>query len=334
MKPALIVFVIFCSSCASVFNGKHSNIQIHTVKLVDLVVEGDTILRTDNNPVYLNVENRKQHMFIVVLDSARQGSLAVSPVKPSTYWLNAIQVIYFTGFLIDEITGLKWRYPRKVYIQSDGNEYSYLPYLPVDSTLLERKNKITFAPFSLIHEYHPAVEFGYERLHGSHSATQVSLGFLRSWNNEYARNSRGIKASVEHKLFFRNQDRLRLYTALALEYHHKNHDAKLSMEVVDSDGNAVLPFDTFLRLTTLQKRFVSLTPRVGFQSYLTQWLVAEGFFGVGLRARNVTHKNASPFTKHVDNSEWFFIDGEYASNRETCNFSFNFDLNVRLAWTF
>lgn len=330
----LVVLILFCSSCASVFNGKRSNVKIHSEQMVDLVVDGDTILRSDNNPVYLDVENRKRPMFITVLDSAGQGSLAVTPHKPATYWLNVIPVIYFAGFLVDEITGLKWRYPRNIYIQSQGNLYSYLPYLPMDSTLLERKNKITFAPFSLVLEYHPAVEFGYERLHGSRSATQLSLGFLRSWNNEYARNSRGIKASLEHKLFFRNQNKLRLYTALALEYLHKDHDADLSMEVIDSDGNAVFPFNRFVRRTTVQKRFIALTPRIGFQSYLTPRLVAEGFFGAGLRARDVTHENSVPFARHVGNFEWLLFNDEYVSNREIRNITINFDLNFRLAWTF
>jgi len=330
----LLILIFCCTSCATILTGKRSRIQIHTNKNVQLIVEGDTIDRAENKPVYMEVRNNKHPLPIVVKDGSNQQFLAVGSHKPFTYWLNAIPIIYFTGFLVDEISGRKWRYPRKIYIESNESGISFLPYMPMDSSLLVRKNKINFTPLSLVNGYHPAWEFGYERLHGTSRATQVSVSLFRSWNNDFARNSKGFKLGLEEKFFFRSQDRMRVYGSLSLEYWHKEHDALLNLLVVDAQGDPAIPWRTFSRLTTIRKQFIGIVPRIGIQQYITPRLVLEGYFGVGFRARKVQHLNRSPFTQHEDDFDWFFTDVEYLSNRETKNITPNFDLNFRIAWVF
>lgn len=329
----LLILIISCSSCASIFNGRRSKIQIHTNKNVQLVVEGDTINRQSNDPVILDVKNNKHPLPIVVVDSARQEFLAVASHKPGTYWMNIISP-WFSGFLVDEISGLKWRYPRKIYIESTDQDISFTPYLPMDSTLLLTRNKISFTPFQLINGYHPAWEVGYERMHSDNRATQFSLGVFRSWDNDYARNSKGFLAGIEHKIFLRSQERTRWYASLNLEHLRKDHDAFLRFVVTDAQGNTNFPWVDFIRLTTVEKRFITLTPRIGFQHYVTNRLVVDAFFGIGLRYRSVKHQQSTPMTRHIDDFDWIFIDAEFASNREASNFRPNFDLNLRLAWTF
>ena len=329
----LLILVICCTSCASIFNGRRSKMQIHTNKNVQLVVEGDTIQRESNAPVFLDVKNNKHPLPIVVIDSTRQEFLAISSHKPGSYWLNIISP-WFSGFLVDEISGLKWKYPHKIYINATEEDISFLPYLPMDSTLLQRRNKITFTPFQLINAYHPSWEIGYERMHSQTRATQFTLGLLRSWDNDFSRNSKGFLAGAEHKYFLRSQEKTRWYASLSLEHLRKDHDAFLRFVITDAQGNTEFPWRTFLRLTTVEKRFVSLTPRIGFQHYVTPQLVLDGFFGIGLRYRNVKHQGTIPFTRHIDDFEWIFIDEEFASNREANHFRPSFDLNIRLAWAF
>ncbi len=297
------------------------------------MVEGDTIQHLGDEPLTRKIENSRQPLPLIVKDSTRQEFLAVAPHKSGTYWLNFLSP-YFAGFLVDEISGLKWQYPRKIFIQANENDISFTPYIPMDSSLLVRKNKITFNPTALINGYHPAWEFGYERMHGTKRATQFSLSLLRSWDNDYARNSKGFIASVEHKVFLRSEEKTRWFVSLMLEHHRKDHDAFLRFVITDSQGQTVFPRQEFVRLTTIEKRFISLTPRVGFEQYLSPQLVAEGFLGVGLRYRRVRHQDSNPLTRNIFDDDWWIFSEEFSSNREASNFRPTFDLGIRLAWVF
>lgn len=331
----ILVLALACSSCASILTGKRSQVKIHTDKSVPIVVDRDTINWVGGGPITWRVENKKMPLPIIVLDSTqRQPFLAIKAHKPFTYWLNAVPFFYFGGFLVDEVTGLKWRYPRNIYITSDSTGLSYLPYVPMEPEMLERKNKVTFAPLSVINAYHPAWELGYERLQGDRGAIQFTFGIFRSWENNYARNSRGFKTSVEKKFYLRNQRTTRFYLSGVLEYIHKNHDANLQFEVVDAQGNLVQPVQVFNQLMTIEKRFVSLKPRFGVETYITPRFVVEGFFGLGIRSRVVRHQNNNPFIRFREDLDLFFVDTEYLSNRPTINFGLDFDLNFRLAWVF
>jgi hypothetical protein len=330
----LLALILLSSSCATVINGRRTNVNVRTSRTTNLVIEGDTVLRDSNQTVLLRVENDRDPLRITTFDSLGTKPLFIRSKTSPTYWLNAVTIpVFATGFLFDELTGQKWKYPRNIYIDVDGDNNSYLPYFPMDSSLLARKNKLTFAPLSIIHEYHPAFEFGYERIHGEHWGTQISLGVFRSWPTEYARNSKGVKISLEEKYFFRNENNTRYYVGFALEHHHKSHESDMSFINLDAQGFPIWEAGTFTQRVTVQKRFFGFTPRIGFQTYLRPRLVAEGFFGVGLRYRRVRHPDVSPNVQlNSEFGEWWDI--QYDSNSPGNNTTLNWDLNFRLAWTF
>ncbi len=336
MKQSILflALVLLSSSCASIINGKRSNVNIKTSRATNLVVEGDTVLRDTNDIVYLNVENDRAPLRVTAFDSLGNHPYFVNSKTSPTYWLNTFSMpFFFSSFLVDEIVGLKRRYPRNIYIDVDGRNNSYLPYFPMDSTLLERRNKLTFAPVSIVHEYHPAFEFGYERLHKNDFATQVTLGVFRSWDNNFARNSKGIKVSIEEKYFFRSQTRTRFYASFILEHLNKTHEADLDFVTVDSQGNRQWEDGQFTQRTTVEKRFYNFTPRIGFQSYISERLIVEGFFGIGLRHRDVRHRNVVPSARFGSGfDDWFDIESD--SNRPGREMGGNFDLNFRIGWVF
>lgn len=336
MKQGLLFLAIafLSSSCAAIISGKHSNVNVRTDKTTNLVVEGDTILRDSNETVYLKVENDRAPLKVTAFDSTDSKPYYIRSKTSPAYWLNGFSApFFFSGFLLDEIIGLKKKYPRNVYIYTEGGSYGYLPYFPMDSTLLERKNKITFAPISIVHEYHPAFEFGYERLHKNNFATQVTLGVFRSWDNNFARNSKGIKASIEEKYFFRNQTRTRFYASFVFEHHRKTHEADLDFVTVDNQGIPQWENGQFRQRTEVEKRLYGFTPRIGFQTYVTDRLMVEGFFGMGLRHRNVRHLNVDPSARY-DTGFWEWLDIDYESNRPGRNVTSNWDLNFRIGWVF
>lgn len=329
-----LALVLLSSSCASIINGNRSNVNIRTSRATNLVIEGDTLYRDTNETVYLRVENDRSPLRVTTFDSLGSKPLYIGSKTSGTYWLNGFTApVFFAGFLVDEITGMKRRYPRNVYIDVDGINNSYLPYFPMDSSLLQHKNKITFAPVSIIHQYHPAYEFGYERLHKNNFATQVSLGVFRSWDNNYARNSKGVKVSIEEKYFFRSQSNTRFYVGFTFEHHNKTHDADLRFVSLNNQGDPIWETGRFTQRTTVEKRFFAYTPRIGLQTYIAPRLIAEGFFGIGLRHRNVKHRNISPNVRHTGD-DWLWFDIETDSNWPGRQVSSNWDLNFRIGWVF
>tara|TARA_R100000005_G_scaffold96660_1_gene85654 strand:- start:1515 stop:2507 length:993 start_codon:yes stop_codon:yes gene_type:complete len=324
----LIGLIWLVSSCASVINGRYSQINIKSDEAVNYIYNGDTVINKLNEPIAFVAKNSREPLAVSVFTEEKSKQVYILPRKASVYWLNALSP-YFSGFLVDEITGKKWEYPRKVFINMDLPGNSYTPYFPMDSTLLYRKNKIGFNPFSLAMGYHPGIEVAYERLHGNKWATQFSYSHFLSRDNDFARNSKGYKIILEEKYFFRNKEKMRWYIGLAAEYLYKKHDADIRYYTIPKPGERFY----FKERTRIRKEFTSITPHIGFQHYLTRAFVIETYFGVGLRYRKTTHPLIPEnYIQQPGFREWF--DLSYDSNKMESTLSTNLDFNLRLNWVF
>lgn len=197
------------------------------------------------------------------------------------------------------------------------------------------KHKVTVTPFSFFSFYHPRIEFGYERLHSHRFATHYGLSWLTNRDNEYARNSKGYKLAFEAKYFRPDRKNSRWYYAIAFEYLAKRHDAQLYYTTVPyEDYQDLNRQDYFFRMVEVDKSFFTMSLRVGAQQYIGPHLVFEGYAGVGIRRREVKHLNAGGIVGHHRDRDYISWDLEYGSNRIASERLIQFDLNLRLAWTF
>ncbi len=198
---------------------------------------------------------------------------------------------------------------------------------------LKHKNQISIFPFPLISDYHSGIDFGYQRLHGGKFATKFNIRYFLPRNNNYARNARGFTFEILPKYYLRNQDVTRIYAALSIEYLRKDHEAAFEFFIPDNFDDDDLTNDTFSQILPLEKRFISLTPRIGIERYLSDRLVLDAFFGIGLRYRETRVIGANPnFELSLPDEGWFNF--AYDSNRPSIRFSPNLDFNFSIGWVF
>lgn len=324
---ALIIILTLSTSCATIINGPYSSVSIKSNKGVNYVFQGDTILNKVNEPVTFPIKNSKDPFTISVFTEEQSKTVAILPKTAKVYWLNLFSP-YFSGFLVDEITGKKRNYPKKVFIDIDKPGFSYLPHYPIKEGLLNKRNKLGVNPFSLLFAHHPSIEVSYERLHGDILATQFTYGHLLSRDNDYSRNTEGFKLILEEKYFFKNEEKTRWYLGLAAEFLHKTHDADLSFKI-EAQQNS---FFYFKERTRIEKTFISMTPRIGFQHYLVDRFVLELFAGAGLRYRETDYPDVPE--NYIETYEDWLFDLKYESNRKDSRMSANFDFNFRISWVF
>ncbi len=329
--PAFVV--ILTSSCATVFNKKFGKTEIHTSETVNYVYEGDTLINKVNAPFTIYRKKEKEPFDILLFNETESRQLSIDSKVNWMYWGNATSYL-FLGFLVDEISKRKFTYPKKVYVDLSQNQISYLPYIPMNPILIDKKNKISFNLLSFSGLYHPRIEFSFQRLHGERFATQISYSHILSNESNYARNAKGYKLGIEEKYFIRNADDYRIYTSLVFEFLRKNHEDSFEFLIPDNTPDNIFDNDRSSQIVAIEKRFISLTPRVGFEKYLTQRLVFDTYFGVGLRYRKVRLPGTDKSNLFPNNRESYWGNYRYDSNKPDDKFAINFDLNFRIGWTF
>ncbi len=326
----LLASTLLVSSCATMFNPKTGSVTVRTSEAIKYIHQKDTIQSNPDSDTTFLEWSQKEPIELKILKPNGQETISIPPRLTRWYWMNGLNVV---GFLVDEITQKKYRYPKKVFIHSSPTSTSYIPYFPMDSSLIQKKNKLLITTLSWIGWTHPGLEISFERLHGINRSTQFSYYHFISKPIGLADNSKGFKIGLEEKFFFRNMDKVRLYSSITLEYFYKEHDSNLSWVLDDIPQNANRD-RYFEQVTTIQKRFLSITPRIGVQKYLSNRLVLDAFFGVGIRRRDTKHLNAPAFSTHIRNGGFYLPDLDYPSNKVSTRFSPNIDLNLRIGWTF
>ncbi len=326
------VIILGCSSCATIFNRSNQVVSIRSNEQTNYVFEGDTIYNQSTNDLNILVRREKRPLDLMAFNETGTKALQIKAKWTPLLGLNLFTP-YLSGLLVDEISGKKFTFPKKIFVDMSDPETPYLPYFPMSPSRLKHKNQISISPFPLISDYHPGIDFGYQRLHGGKFATKFNIRYFLPRNNNYARNARGFTFEILPKYYLRNQNVTRIYAALSIEYLRKDHEAAFEFFIPDNFDDDDLTNDTFSQILPLEKRFISFTPRIGIERYLSDRWVLDAFFGIGLRYRETRIIGANPdFDLRVDDDGWF--DFSYNSNRPDKRLDANFDLNFSIGWVF
>lgn len=313
-------------------NSQYGRINVKSTEDLSYVIHGDTVQQNGETPSSFYVKKSRNPLDLTVLNDSSFETLQIQAKTSSFYWAN-LSSFYFVGFAVDEISRRKFTYPRNIYITSDENGLKYIPYHPMKHEMIERKNRLSITPFALIGYYHPRIDLNYERLNGDKSATQVTFSHFLTRDDEYSKSASGFKLGIERKHFFRNEENKRWYASLSLEYFRKNHEHQYRFWIPENLNDDDFTNDTFVQLLPVRKRFISLTPRIGFEQYLTKRLVLDTYVGIGLRYRQTRVVGLNPDLEIEDNDTGWW-DVEQSSNRHSNRMAANFDFNFRIGWVF
>ena len=326
----LLIILLVSSSCTAVFNSSYTDIKFKSSKAAEFVIYGDTLATDADQSILLAVENGRQPLEVVVSTDKQEKNLQIKSFKPVYYWANLAS--YGLGFIVDEIIQKKYTYPKKIYVDFTDSVETYLPYFPMQQSLIADKNKLSISPIALIGQFHPGIEVSYQRLFGENMAIQIGVNKFIEKNNDYSRNVGGFRLNLEGKNYLRNQEKNRFYSSLNIEYLRKDHEADFDVFIA-----GVLDDFTddqfFTQRFSVEKRFISLTPRIGFEHYITPKLVFDAFFGIGARYRETRVLDVDP-TFDISDAGWGWFDNSYLSNRPRSTMTFNFDMNFKIGWVF
>lgn len=326
----ITLLAITVSSCSTLITKPYTTVSVKTSDTVNYVYKGDTIFNKLNEPLPLTFENGKSPAEFTIFNNDTTRNISIRAQKPAIYYFNVLSP-FFVGFAIDGLTKKHWKYPNRIYV--DLNKHGYLSYFPVDSALLAKKNRFSITPLAAIGGQHPGIELSFQRLIGTHYAVQLTYEQLLASNTYLTRDAKGFAASVEYKWYIRNTHKKRLYASLVFEHLNKTHYEFLSYGNDSFQNSFDYDPNYYKYYTGIKKKFYSLTPRIGTEYYLSNRLVLDAYFGVGIRHRNVKHLNAPPNSRFSP-TNWEWIDIEYDSNKPTNSFSANLDLNIKIGWTF
>ncbi|WP_141719753.1 hypothetical protein [Roseivirga misakiensis] len=324
-----VLLAVICSSCATIINKPNQNIKLRANQETKLIVQNDTLNAPKGETINFSVL-RKRPFDLGVLKNGEIQTLSIETKTPTYYWANAWT--YGIGFVVDEISKDKLIYPNRIYLDLSENQVSYLPYFPMSEERLKLKNQISITPTALVGFYHPGIEVGYQRLLGQNFALQANYRHMLSANNEFARNASGFRVELNPKFYFRNEEKSRIYSSLSLEFLRKDHDAEFSFSVPENFDDDDFSNDIIDEILPVEKRFFSITPRIGIEHYLSDRLVLDAFFGIGLRYRETRVLGVNPNYEFFSEDDWFMV--RYDSNRPSNRLGVNFDMNFRISWVF
>ncbi|MFY0594385.1 hypothetical protein [Roseivirga sp.] len=326
----LLIILLFSSSCTALFNSRNSSVEFKSNESARYIVQGDTIEAGANDAILVPVKNGREPLKVKVTSLDDEKDLTISSFKPAYYWANILS--YGAGFIVDEIVKKQFTYPNKVYVDFTNPNNTYQAYFPIEPELLERTNIISISPLTLIGGVNPGIELSYQRLIKDKFAVQVLINKFIDKDNEFSRSPEGFRLQLEGKQYFRNQQKTRFYSSINLSYLRKNHEVIFDVEV-DTDDNNSFDENFFTQQLEVEKRFISLTPRIGFEHYLSKRLVLDAFFGIGVRYRDITVPNLDPNLRIVDDS-WLWFGSSNSLNRPSSGLTFNFDMNFKIGWVF
>lgn len=326
----LLIILLISTSCTAILNSRNSGIQFKSNEAAEFIVHGDTIATEADQSFLIAVENSRQPITVAVSTETQEKNLKIKPYKPAYYWANFAS--YGIGFIVDEIAKKKFTYPKKIYVDFTDSINTYLPYFPMQQSLISDKNKLSISPIALVGQFHPGIEVSYQRLFGENLAIQLGINKFIEKDNDYSRNVGGFRLNLEGKNYFRNQEKNRFYSSLNIEYLRKDHEADFDVYVRGVPDDFT-DDEFFIQRFSVEKRFISLTPRIGFEHYITPKLVLDAFFGIGVRYRETRVLNTDP-TYDLSDGGWGWFDNSYLSNRPRSTMTFNFDMNFKIGWVF
>ena len=328
--------IALSSSCATLMNKSYSEITVRSEQPLNYIVQGDTVMNPSGEDFTFIMPNKPEPLDFRIFNDEVNRRMPILAEKSPWYWGNVIFLpVYIVGAplgaLTDELTGKKWTYPSRVFIDLEKTQYGYRNYYPMDPSFLAYKNRISITPLSSVELYHPGIEFSYLLHHNPESATQLTYSHLLARDNEFSRDAEGFELGLEHKIYLKNSTRTRIYTSVSLDYLRKDHRAETTL-LIPEDNEPRWQWDRFRRLVDIEKRFINVTPRFGVEYYLSRSLIFEAFAGAGVRFRDVSLPGIDPDIV-AENDGWFW-DTVQDSNSPGRRLSLNIDANFRIGFQF
>lgn len=319
---------LLLSSCATIFNSRHTTVRVETNKKCSIVLNNDTVV---SNKYVFNVQRSRKSIELAIIHDSVRLHKTIKAKNSLAFWGNLGLGSFYgplIGFVIDWKNPKRYTYPRNIYVNIDNRTIAQrMSYVPPPMSV-KSKNIVKWTPLKLIDLSNAGVELSLERKLANKVSIQASamilenLIFRNLYNTMYEHG--GFKLGLESKYYVHDVFPFGMYISAEASYLNRKMNQVLNFSHTVNDS---IQF-TYPDSVRTQKQTFSLVLKLGFQ-YVRKRLVLDMYVGVGLRYRNVKHYNKI----YKDDLE---LDDRlyYCSNCAYKGLSFHIPFNVRVGLLF
>lgn len=334
-KLSLIYVIILQLSCASLINSKFTSIDVYTSSPVRLLVNSDTLKKSSVFKAIV-LQRSKEPMIIKSIVDTATAEFSVKPINSLAYKANIGYAVFgwlaLGLYFIDYKKAKRFTYPSQIYLDIDKKSYSSA--VPKKLIVNENpKNVIKFTPFRTIDFVNPAIEIVYERRTSNAFSTQFTLLGLLSQNfyDEDKLDGFGYRVGIEERYYHKNMAPSGFYYALEASFMKKDYFSNIVFQKNSEIKDAYGKYDTYEENVLVYKRLFDVNFKLGYQIIIKNF-VLDGFVGLGIRHRNVTHQNRSNYEDLMQRPRHPNV--HYDKNLEGKRFGISLPLNIRIGYSF
>lgn len=119
------IILFLNSSCASIFNGRHTTTKIYTTRASKIIFNSDTI-KTFANKAKIKLQRNNYSIPIIIATDSLEKRIFVKAENSFNYYCNILT--YGIGFLIDRNEAKRYSYPKRIFINSLDTLSRYFRY--------------------------------------------------------------------------------------------------------------------------------------------------------------------------------------------------------------
>lgn len=115
-KLICISSVFLLCSCATVFNKKHTRLEVYSTDHTKIVFNKDT-MPLYKGSIFLYPERKNQAISLILFNDSLTKTIYLKPKNSFAYWLNGYPgPTFIYGFFVDKNRNKRYTYPKRIYI--------------------------------------------------------------------------------------------------------------------------------------------------------------------------------------------------------------------------
>jgi hypothetical protein len=326
IKRQIILGLIFftCSSCATLFNSKTTQLNIITDTPATIVMNKDT-LKSFNNRIHIKVLRQQTPLLLKVFNDSISKNITISSKNSFAYWSN-LGFCYGLGMLTEMRNPKRYTYPNTVYLTMKNNNTNFYT---IDTTGIRKRFYILkLSPLKLVDLTNSGIELSCEKRTDNYFATQVMASYLLPisiWNLNYGLkpNIKGFRLAIEEKYYFKKLAPIGSYTSLELNYLKSNY--------IDSYSNTIYNNTNYPDSLRINKQALSINLKIGYQRFIKR-VAFDCYVGLGFRYKDVRYLDRINPNGDIERGRYFNFN--HITSQKGRYWTIIIPMSIRIGWTF
>lgn len=323
-----VLFLIICTSCASIINKRTQKIYITSADSTIVLQGNDTISLSSKEHVLRVKRSPLSNDLLLKTKNNQISEISLHPKSATAYYLNYFYIpTGFIGLLIDGNKPKRYEYYQD-YRVDFNNVLSKPAHLGYKQRAKNNPNVLKVTPLKFIGQGNQASEISYERRLNDLFSVQLMASSLHySYNGAFYNDGfvDGSRFALETR-YFKAFKKPGAYLAFEIDYYQL--DRKID-QVFYNPTEGVRITNTY----RLDKRVNSYNIKLGRQKYINNFVI-DTYIGLGIRFRNITSNKLDVAPENyllLEERQSFVITDQKRIGK---TLAISLPLNVRIGYAF